>query len=210
MAAGILRYANPENRASPRLRQHHRERRHSQHRFRPGLPPAGAEAIVLTDQLADRGVLFSSPDNIDIAWLGNSTGWEPSQYSIIPFNDPSGTRNAFPIRIDFLDPVYEVSIRAFDGGGDIDEVFLEAYDSAGQLIALDESDSSHENPGETLSVSITGIDYVIVRPNHGRSNRGVFLDDLSFTTGIPAPGTALIAAIGLLTSRRNRRSGLTE
>ena len=167
----------------------------------------------LTDQLADYGVVFAGEGPNGAIWHG--TGSPASFHDT--FNGgflPSGFGDTSPIRISFVTPnthhpwiATAVSIRAFDGGGDLDVFTLVGYGNFDEVIASATfGPDDFGTPGHTLA--ITGR-FAYVRLLTGNTTSGLFFDDLDFTLfNVPEPNTALLLSIGLvgMAAKRKRLS----
>lgn len=167
--------------------------------FSSALPgaPAGHHTV-LTNQLAGFGTLFSTTDPEGVFWLGPGYGWAPAHYSIsaggsAPIGSPSAVD---PIRVDFSPYVVEASIRGFDGGGDIDTLILDAFDSDNALIDSMRIIDVFSPPGRVASVSASEIAYVTFEVSVAGSH-GLFFDDLTFRH-IPEPSALALLAMGTL------------
>jgi hypothetical protein len=172
-------------------------------------PSFGAPAngyVLLTDQLIDYGVVFSTTHPDGVRWLGGDYQWPPAQYSIISGPTETGglPGGVVPIRVDFDPPVIEASVRGYDGGGDIDTLILNAYDSAGVLIDSDVITDGFLWPGYVATVSAADVAYITFEVANDLGDRGLFFDDLSFT--VPEPATFGLLVFGGLMLRRPRRS----
>jgi hypothetical protein len=139
-----------------------------------GAPPMNF--VILTDQLAECGVTFSTVDPEGVYWIGGG-GYSSFTYCISAGGLPSEedpTGGVDPIRIDFADPVQLVSIRGYDGGVDVDTMILEAYGAGDVLVDSNTVSAEFGFPG--LVASVTGpIEYVTIRVEGTTS--GLFFDD---------------------------------
>jgi hypothetical protein len=79
--------------------------------------------------------------------------------------------------VDFANPVSFVSVRGYDGGGDVDTMVLEAYGAGDILIDSQEITSIFGFPGETATVT-GAIEYVTFRVEG--TTAGLFFDDLEW------------------------------
>jgi hypothetical protein len=145
---------------------------------------APADMTQLTTQLQDLGVRFSSTCPAGVVWFGANPSVSSYAYAISGGFYPPGTPNAGngctdPVRIDFDPLVSEVSIRGFDGGGDIDTMILKAFSSSGGLLDTRTFTDAFAAPGQTLSVTGTAIAYVTCEVQGTTS--GLFFDDLRYT-----------------------------
>lgn len=147
---------------------------------------APSSEVQLTNQLADFGVIFSSPSPDGVLWFGDDP--TISSYSYVfnaGWDGPYGS--VAPITIDFVDPdtglnatVSEFSVRAFDGGGDNDILTITGYDADGAVVtSATLGPSPFRSPGQTISISGSDIDYVVLETSGTFS--GLFFDDVSFT-----------------------------
>lgn len=163
-------------------------------------PSFGAPAtnVVLTDQLSDYGIVFSSDSPNGVVWVG------PDGLGSFPYVIHAGFTGPFadtsPIRIDFSAAAISVSIRALDGGGDLDTVILSGFNSSGLLLATQTvgPDPFTFPAGNVLEIQMGNLgafDYVVLE-THGTQS-GVFFDDLSFHA-IPEPSACFLFAAGLL------------
>ena len=124
----------------------------------------------------------------------------------IPGPDFTGTKMARSIpfstdesfRADFtISGVTSVSVVMGDYNADLDNLFLQAYNSSNVLLdSATFSLPSTTNGGPTLSVSSADIAYVIFGST-GTSNNSVFFDNFSYNV-VPLPPTALLLGSGLL------------
>ncbi len=145
-----------------------------------GAPPTGF--VILTDQFADCGVLFSTDDPEGVYWIGEG-GPSTFTYCIMAGNlyQPGGPpAGVDPIRIDFTEPVASVSIRGFDGGGDVDVLFLEAWGPGGILVDEIDIGGTFEFPGEVATVTGPRIEYVTFLV--AGTLAGLFFDDLDYSS----------------------------
>ncbi len=170
--------------------------------FGADFRPDTQDTILLDDELADYGVLFSLPDVDDqVHWMGN--------YGIFEFaladSDPFGPNVANRVRIDFTDRVDSVQIRAFDGGGDIDTVTLSAYNALGDLLEQNHIIGVLGGFGGVIDVlSIGGDDIAYVTMETAAPVSGVFYDDLVFNV-VPGPSGLAVLGLGAFVSCRRRR-----
>lgn len=169
---------------------------------------ASANQTVLTDQLKPYGVLFSTTSPNGVIWNGRSPFVGSYSFNFHAGFTPDGFVDTSPIRIEFVDPTTgapttasNVSVRGFDGGGDLDILTLNAFDATGALIA-----SHTVGPhnffgddgfmGNTARIDQTGIAYVVIETSGVQS--GLFFDDLSFelsVASVPVP-VVLVHGIG--------------
>ena len=166
----------------------------------PGAPTG--HSVVLTNQLSSYGLTFSTTHPQGVYWFGPGYSWPPAHYSIA-----SGDLGQFldPIRVDFASPVIQVSIRGFDGGGDVDTLTLTAFNSGDSVVDSHIITNDFDVPGSTAMVSGPGITYVTFQASG--SNAGLFFDDLSYV--VPEPATAALLGIGAISLFiRRRRSCL--
>lgn len=146
--------------------------------FGPDFNAPPSDFIILTDQLIDCGVSFSTTDPEGVYWIGGG-GYSSFTYCILAgalYNggDPSGTE---PIRMDFTVPVSSVSIRGFDGGGDTETMILEGYSANDVLVDSAQVTAGFGVQGITLTVK-GPIAYATVRVEG--TVAGLFFDDLAF------------------------------
>lgn len=153
-----------------------------------GAPATGN--VILTGQLSDCGVVFSTTNPEGVFWFGDSG--VPLFSDCIHAGNLAGetgpTGGIDPIRIDFDSPVGFVSIRGFDTGGDVETLILEAYDSGDNLVDTHEITNAFTDPGLTATVS-GSIAYATVRVEGALE--GLFFDDLNFgetAPPLPCPG----------------------
>jgi len=150
----------------------------------------GEATITYTGGDGDFQVVFASP------------GAPISGRAIISVFDNPGPA---PFRVDFSSLVSSVSIGVGDFDADVDNTFMQAYDSSNNLLDSD----SYVNPaptfgGDFLTVSAASIAYVLfwdAEPFPG----AVYWDQLSYQQ-VPEPNALLLAALALgglgLTLRR--------
>jgi hypothetical protein len=158
-----------------------------------GAPPSNF--TILTDQLAECGVTFSTVDPEGVYWIGGG-GYSSYTYCIFAGSlyVPDGPAGGVdPIRIDFEDPVQSVSIRGYDGGGDIDTMILDAYGASDVLLDSDSISANFEFPGNVASVS-GQIKYVTVRVEGTLS--GLFFDDLDWDHAVSSPDNVTLTTWG--------------
>jgi hypothetical protein len=163
--------------------------------FGPALPgaPTGY-ATVLTNQLSSYGVLFSTTDPEGVYWFGPGYPWVPARYSIAA-GDLGVVQFVDPIRADFSPYVVEASIRGFNGGGDIDTLILNAYDSSDILVDSMSITDAFSSTGLVATVSAPEIAYITFEVSVA-GQHGLFFDDLNFVP-VPAPGAIMLGGIGV-------------
>lgn len=105
----------------------------------------------------------------------------------------------------------DVSVDIGDFNQDADDLILEAYDVAGNLIASDYLTIPASFDGmETLTVMATDISYILFGA-HGLSGfNNVYADNLVFSSNVasvplPATGLMLLSALGLVGAKRRRK-----
>ena len=133
----------------------------------------------LTTQLQYLGVTFSSTGPNGVVWYGQNPSPGNFQYVISGGFSSAGLGVIDPIRVDFGSIVERVSIRGFDGGGDVDTMILRCFSSSGKLVDMATLSSTFGGAGHTLSVSGTEIAYATFEVQGTAS--GLFFDDLTFT-----------------------------
>jgi hypothetical protein len=161
-----------------------------------GAPPSNF--VILTDQLDECGVTFSTVDPEGVYWIGGG-GYSSFTYCILAGalyqgGDPAGVD---PIRIDFESPVQSVSIRGYDGGGDADTMILDAFAAGNVLIDTETITADFEFPGLVATVS-GQIEYVTVRVEGTVS--GLFFDDLDWDVAVSSPESVASASWGRIKS----------
>lgn len=162
---------------------------------------APATEVELTDQLISYGVLFSSPAQGGVIWNGRDNV-AAFGFGISTGFLRSGLGDASGIRIDFVDPVTGqprgaslVSIRAFDGGGDLDTVILTGFDEAGAVVASHAvGPDTFGFPGNVLTVRGDRITHATFEIPSGPS--GVFFDNLKFVL-VPEPAASVLLGLGI-------------
>ena len=156
---------------------------------------APSSEIQLTDQLAGYGVIFSSTSPDGVLWLGDDPTIGSYSYVFNAGWEDTGFGSIAPITIDFVDPdsglnasVSNFSVRAFDDGGDNDILTVTGYDADGVVVTSETlGPSPFSSPGQTISISGSGIDYAVLETSGTFS--GLFFDDVSFTIDGIVPGT---------------------
>lgn len=149
--------------------------------FGPQLFQSPYGMVALTDQLEDMGVRFSSlMPNDNVYWDGGSGLGIP--FSIYGRKPPRqvGQNSEFAMMVEFTSPTTFASITAYDSGGDLDTVVLEAFNAQGSRVDIDSVTSRLANK-ETLIVEGEGITHMTITVT-SPSGRGAFIDDLFFTT----------------------------
>ena len=137
--------------------------------------------VALTNQLEHMGVRFSSlMPNDNVYWDGGSGLGIP--YSIYGRKPPrqTGQNSEFAMMVEFTSPTTFASITAYDSGGDLDTIRLEAFNAEGNRVDIDIVTSYLVNK-ETLIVEGEGITHMTITVT-SPSGRGAFIDDLFFTT----------------------------
>ena len=146
--------------------------------------------IELSTQLDAFGVRFSSTSPNGVVWNGTNAQFRSFDHNFDAGLTTSGFGDTSPIRIDFVNPITglatkasNVSIRAFDGGGDLDVLTLTGFDSNNTKVS-----SVTEGPlsflggetagGLTLSLTDKSVSYILLETTN--TNSGLFFDDLSY------------------------------
>ncbi len=164
--------------------------------FGAGIGGPSTGHIILTNQLSSLGVTFSTTNVGGVHWWGGDYSWSPGRYSITA-GGLGSPQFIDPIQVDFSTTVNQASIRGFDGGGDIDTLILNAYDSLDNLLDTDSITNSFAAPGWIASVfSTTDISYITFEVSVS-SGAGLLFDDLNFSA-VPVPGAVWLFGSGLL------------
>ena len=180
-----------------------------------GAPSNFADTIALSNEFAAQDVIFSGPGELDGGGILNQAGnfgiQARSGTDFLAFNRVAqylgGGTPVGPLAISFDSRVDFVSI--FASGGDNSTSFtIDAYRLDG-LVGSRTFNASAAVWTELLISSEDvagdiGFDSVVISEN---SNRDAFVyDDLSFTTAVPEPGSALIVVLctGLASLTRKR------
>jgi len=139
-----------------------------------------------------------------------AVGGGPMVRQITP-NSTEGIRgDGIPIpesRADIAGGATSVSVDIGDFGADADLLFLEVYNSLNVLLASDTFALAQNVSGMfTLSVSSPGIAYAIFGSRApSLTGSSVLSDNFTFEGAVPAPGTLLLLAAGLLAAGTVRR-----
>ena len=140
-----------------------------------------------------------------------------------PLNpDFSGSRSAQgntftsanPYRVDFNVMVNSFSVVIGDGGGDLDNLFLDAYDSSNNLLGgVTDILPAGVNAGKTLVISLLSkIDYVLFgSSSNDQFPNSVFIDNLVWSAkgvAVPVPAAAwmalpLLGGLGVIARRKS-------
>jgi len=178
----------------------------------------GAQAVTID---FDGLTVGSDISGVDLGGVVISSG---SDAVIVTSSNPAGTGNSIrtepftsidPFRADFITTgVSSVSVALGDFGGDSENLFLDAFDSADNL--LDTANFSIATSVSNLILlsiaSGTEISYVLFGANGFFSN-SVYADDLNFSVSVvPLPAAFTLFASGLgflgLMGWRKRRKSL--
>lgn len=166
--------------------------------FGPAFGAPAVGHVVLTNQLAAYGVVFSTTDPDGVCWWGGDFPYTPGQYSISAGQPQLLSIPTFiePIRVDFSTPIAHASIRGFDGGNDIDTLILKAFNSSNVLIDSESITDIFTDPGLIAKVHGANIAYITFEVSV-LGDHGLFFDDLTFNPA-PIPGAVWLFASGLI------------
>ena len=167
--------------------------------------PAGCVEIVSTPAFSTNVAFGKSLNGINIVSLLGAPGPPFSPSRSARWDPTAPTTPDDPYRADFLiSGVNFVSVVLGDNGGDIDQLFLNAFKTDGTFIGGDSKTlPANAFGGFVLSVSAPNIAYVEFGRNIGQAGEGnsVLFDNFTYQTSntpIPEPSTALMIASGLL------------
>lgn len=173
-----------------------------------GTTPSAAS--VLSDDLAHLGVIFGSGTSAGVAVIDSGVIQAGSGMNSVVGLDAAGdipSRAIGDIAFRFVDPftgadttASGVSFTIGDGGGDLDEYEISAYDLDGNRVYFLPTASTGR-----FAVNISSNEVARVEIDFTGAF-GYSLDDLAYTV-VPGPGSAGVAALGLVFAARRRRWG---
>ncbi len=147
------------------------------------------------------GVSFDNTGGNEFEVRSKPSSLQPDFFGNVILNSPYNTLGNSTIAT--LDNSTDfVSVTLGDMNGDSDNLFLNAYDSSGNLVGSDfYANPASSYAGHTLAVSSLSADIAWVEfYGKGANNNSVFWDNLTFneTPAVPEPSSILLLGAGLL------------
>jgi hypothetical protein len=178
-------------------------------------PAFGAVIVVDADAFAEGTDISAAFSGVTLSHGGGGFGGGPGIFAVRPdnklepFNASTGslvfgtnTQGDFPhlfreqgfanLRADFATATDSVSIDFISNNGS-DFGFLQAFDAGNNLLGSYTTADLSLNQFETMTISATGIAYILASGLDSASSGG--LDNLRFNFNVPEPGT--LALLGL-------------
>jgi len=173
--------------------------------FGPSLGAPNTGNTVLTNQLDDYGVLFSSDNPYGVIWYGGDWIYSPGRYAIT--NGPTDINGGGYIRIDFKYLAFNVGITGLDGGYDLDTLTLTGYDVNGSVVKSSTLTDPFLAPGKSVSINeYARIAYVIIEASDPAPPGGaLYFDNLTYShlnalnpAYVPVPSSLFLLVSGLM------------